>query len=920
MKKNQFLKFPTNTNLVKNNIRHFTLILLFLTFQCIIIQMNAQQNEGLTRDTTNLVLMDILAPKIEKNYRIKLFYKSEWFANKRFREDIANLPLEACLTIIKRLSDMNCITVNPTSYVFVPIEIRNFTNKTNSKGVLQIGLESDFGKYSKATISGNIIDSRTGKPLQGAHLSIDKLNVSTSTDKTGNYKFTIPVGEYDLRLNYTGFEQDNRYINVGGNGIVDFELAEKTIRLKEVIVRDKAVDLNLIRTQMSTIKFNTKIIKELPMFLGEKDVIKSVILLPGIQSTGEFGTGFFVRGGSSDQNLVMVEDVPLFNTSHIFGLSSAINSDAVNSVTLLKAGIPAKYGERASSVMDIRLENNADKLSGKGNIGLLNTGLNFIVPLFNKKVSLLIGGRTSYSDWLLHAMPDAELKNSSASFYDINALLTMRFNSKNSLSLFGYFSNDNFSFIKTTKYQYDNTMASARFSHTFNEKLYSMFLIGISRYRSNINESDSLQPSESYKINSSTVYNNAKVNFTWLPNEKHAIDFGANVILYNLQPGKILPLGSFSNVQFQSTRQEKATEMAAYISDNINFSPRLSAEAGLRLTNYAYLGPNSVFVFKNNAARTTDNIIDTLNYGRNRVIKWYSSLEPRFSLRYSMDNFSSLKLSYNRISQFINLISNTAVMAPTDVYKLSSPNVKPLVSNQIALGYFRNFNQNAIEASVEIYYKKLDNIVEYRDGATILMNNALEADLLSASGYNYGVEFYLKKNTGRLTGWLSYTYSHSMRQTSSPFEVDQINANKLYSSNFDIPHNFVLNANYHLTRRWRVAGTFYYNTGKPVTLPELKYNFDGKQYVYYSDRNKYRLPDYHRLDISITLDETLRLKQAWKGSWTLSIINLYGQKNPYSVFYKSSSQLESNFSQSINLFNMFIIERPIPTLTYNFSF
>ena len=867
-----------------------------------------------------MVPFDILAPKIEKANHIKLFYKSSWFEDKKFREDIAGLSLEDCLTIVKRVSELNCIAINSVSYVFVPVEIRNFSNKTNSKGVLMIGDESDFGKYTKATISGKIIDSRTGKPLHGARVSIDNLNVSASTDIAGEYKFTIPVGEYDLRLNYPGFEQDNRYIKVGGNGIVDFELSEKTIRLKEVIVRDKAVDLNIIRTQMSTIKFNTKIIKELPMFLGEKDVIKSVILLPGIQSTGEFGTGFFVRGGSSDQNLVLVEDVPLFNTSHIFGLTSAINSDAVNSVTLLKAGIPAKYGERASSVMDIRLENNADKLSGKGNIGLLNTGLNFIVPLFNKKANLLIGGRSSYSNWLLHALPDADLKNSSASFYDINALYAMRFNSKNSLSLFGYFSNDNFSFIKTTNYQYDNTLASARYSHTFNEKLYSTLLLGLSRYRSNISESDSLQPGEAYKISSSTLYNNAKLNFTWLPNEKHSFEFGANSIYYLLQPGKLMPLGTLSQVRIQSTQQEKALEMSAYISDNINFSPKFSGEAGLRLTNYAYLGPNSVFVFKENSARTSENVIDTLNYGNNRIIKWYTSLEPRLSLRYSLDNFSSIKISYNRISQFINLISNTAVMAPTDVYKLSSPNVKPLVCNQFALGYFRNFNKNAIEASAEIYYKKLDNIVEYRDGATILMNNALETDLLNASGYNYGIEFYLKKNTGRLTGWLSYTFSRSIRHTSSPFQVDQINANKDYSSAFDIPHNFVINGNYHLSRRWRLAGTFYYNTGKPVTLPELKYTFDGKQYVYYSDRNKYRLPDYHRLDISITFDETLRLKQAWKGSWTFSIINLYGQKNPYSVFYKSTTQLESKFYQSFNLYNLFIIERPIPTLTYNFSF
>ena len=490
------LNFQTITNLVKKNIFHILPLFLFVSLQCISVSISAQQNETLKRDTTGFVSFDVLAPKIENANHIKLYFKSEWFANKRFRESLSQLPLDECLKIVKRVSELSCIAINPITYVFVPIEIRNFSNKKDSKGVLIIGEDSDFGKYTKATISGKIIDARTGKPLHNARVSIDKLNINEATDAEGNYKMTIPVGEYDLRLNYAGFEEDNRNVKIGGNGIVDFELSEKTVRLKEVVITDKAVDLNLIRTQMSTIKFNAKVIKELPMFLGEKDIMKSVTLLPGVQSTGEFGTGFFVRGGSSDQNLILVEDVPMFNSSHMFGLSSAINSDGVSSVSLIKAGIPAKYGERASSVMDIRLENNVDQLSVKGGIGLLNSRLNLELPLFDKKVSLLIGGRTTYSNWLLHSMPDAELKKSSASFYDINALLSVKFDAKNSLSLFGYFSNDMFSFSKNSPYHYDNTLASLRYSHTFNEKLYSSIILGLSRYRNDVSQSDTLKPTE----------------------------------------------------------------------------------------------------------------------------------------------------------------------------------------------------------------------------------------------------------------------------------------------------------------------------------------------------------------------------------------------------------------------------------------
>lgn len=908
------------SNILKRRALKVFFIFLLFAFQCISISINAQQNVTLNRDTTGLVSFEVLAPKIENANHINLFYKPEWFANKRFRESISQLPLDECLTIVKRISQLSCITINPTTYVFVPVEVRNYSNKKNSRGVLLVGDESDFGKYTNATISGKIIDARTGEPLHNARISIDKLKVNSTTDTDGNYKLTIPVGEYDLRLNYVGFEEDNRFVKISGNGIVDFELSEKTIRLKEVFVYDKALDLNVISSQMSTIKFNTKVIKELPMFLGEKDIIKSVTLLPGVQSTGEFGTGFYVRGGSSDQNLILVEDVPLFNTSHMFGLNSAINSDGVSSVSLLKAGIPAKYGERASSVMDIRLGNNVDKVAFTGGIGLLNSRLNLEVPLFNKKVNFLIGGRTSYSNWLLHALPDADLKKSSASFYDINSLLTMKFDTKNSLSLFGYLSNDIFSFSKGSPYHYDNTLASLKYSHKFNEKLSSTFVLGYSRYRNDISQSDTLKPTEAYKINSEIDYNNAKLNFTWLPTEKHSLDFGLNTILYQIQPGKMTPLDSLSDIITQITNREKALETSLYISDNITFTPLISSEVGLRMTQYSSLGPGSIFTFKANASRTTGNIVDTLTYGKNKVINTYYSLEPRLSLRYSFDKVSSVKLSYNRISQFINLISNTALMSPTDVYKLSSPNIPPLICNQFAFGYFRNFKKNTYEASVEIYYKKLDNIVEYRDGAQILLNNSLETDLLKATGYNYGVEFYLKKNTGKLTGWASYTYSRSMRHTTSPYTEDQINNNAYYPSSFDKPHNLVLNATLHLSRRWRLAGIFNYNIGKPVTLPELKYDFNGRQYVYYSDRNKYRLSDYHRLDIAITFDETLRLKQKWKGSWTFSIINLYGQKNPYSVFYKSTSQLESKFYQKFNLYQMFIIERPIPTFTYNFTF
>jgi len=845
----------------------------------------AQQN--------GLVKFDVLAPKLESTHHVKLYYKSAWFEDKLFKESMAEMSLDDCLAIIKRNVHLECIQIKPDCYVFVPEEIRNYSNNTNSSGVLLIGEGSSLEKGAKASVSGKITDVYTGLPLKGATLSIEALNLTSTTDKDGNYKVMVPVGEYEIAINQTGFGEDIRRISVFGNGMVDFEIARRTIRLKEVVINDQAADQNVVSSQMSAIKLNAKAIKELPLFLGEKDVLKSLKLLTGVQSTGEFGTGFFVRGGSQDQNLILIEDVPLFNSAHAFGLISALNSDGVSNVTLLKSGIPAKYGERASSVMDIQMGSNPDRTSVKGGIGLMDTRLNLEMPLFNKKVSLLVGARTSYSNWLLHQMPEADLKNSSVNFFDLNALLNIKFNPKNKLALFGYFSDDKYSLSNENKFHYENLLGSVQYTHQFTEKLNASWMAGLSRYRNDMSESDTLTPAQAFKVNSAIHYYNSKLDVNWQLSDVHNLDFGLNAIRYNIQPGTQDPFGPLSEVIRKQVADQNGLEMAAYVSDKINLSSILGAEVGLRFSQYANLGT------------TTD---------------WTTSLEPRLSLRCTLDDVSSLKLNFNRMSQFINLISNTTVMSPTDVYQLSSRNTKPVLCDQVALGYFRNFDHNAVEASAEIYYKKLHNILEYRDGAELLMNDDLESDLLNASGYNYGLELSLKKNTGRLTGWANYTYSRSLRHTTGLLVTDQINGNRYYPSGSDQPHNVVLVGNYHLTRRWMASATFNYSTGRPVTLPELKYEFNGKQYIYYSDRNKYRLPDYHRLDIAFTHDENLKLKRSWKGSWTIAILNLYAQKNPYSVFYKSTAGLETGFNNSIHLYKMYIIEKPIPTITYNFTF
>ena len=866
--------------------------------------------------------IDQVTSQLEQKFRIRLFYKPEWFEKRNFHASILELPLEEALDRIKTAAELSAITVDSVLYIFVPLKsVQNPVNARESTEVLTIGEPNDYGKYAKATLQGKILDGKNGSTLPGASVIIDKLKLGTRTDEKGNYRLKFPVGDYTLRISFMGYEDITQKIKLVGNGTFNAELFEKSVKLDEVVISSQRAAINVTGTQMSVIKLDSKTIRELPGTLGETDIIKSITLVPGVQTVGEFGTGFNVRGGGADQNLILIEDVPLFNSSHLFGLTSVVNPDGITSVTLLKAGIPAKYGERASSVMDIQMgNNNGDKTMVKGGIGLINSRLNVELPLFSKKVILMLGGRSSYSNWLLHSIPDIDLMNSSARFYDVNALLSFNLNTSNKINLFAYRSADQFSFSRNTDYQYGNFLSSIKWNHTFDDNLYFNLSAGISHYRYQVSESDTSKSREAYKINSSLNYTSVKWNFSWLPGQNHLVDFGINTVLYSSKPGDLKPYNSESLIKPVQMHLDKAGEYAVYLSDNFTISPKLSFDMGLRYSAYTYLGPNKVYVYRSNAPRNRDAITDSLSYGHNQVIYWYSGIEPRISVRLALSDKHSLKLSYNRIHQYINLVSNTAVMTPSDVWKLSTPNLKPLLSDHFTLGYYHNFGNNTIETSIELYYKRLTNTIDYKNGAKILLNPYLESDLINVNGKNYGIEFYVKKNTGRLTGWASYTYSRSWHQSGGVYAEEKINNNYPFPSSYDKPNSLIINANYHVSRRWRLGGLFTYSSGRPVTLPELKYSYQDFQLVQYSDRNKYRLPDYHRLDLSITLDESLKIRKKWKGSWTFSIVNLYGRKNVYSVFYKKEDHMDANEYKEYDLYMLYIIGRPLPTLTYNFTF
>jgi len=886
-----------------------------------LFRVNAQNRGDTILQRVNYLPATEIIRQFEQLNGIRIYYRPEWFEDRNLAQVHLEKTTADFIHLIARTSKCSVIETDSVSFVLVDSDISaSGLFQGNDAATLIVGNPDEYGKYRKALISGTVRDGKNGETLPGVSVFVEKLKLGATTDPSGHFQLELPVGEYDVTISFIGYEPSLRHIRLVSNGTADFDLFDKSHLIEEVVVTLDRPEFNVSRTQMSLIRLDNKSIRELPVSLGEIDIIKSVTLLPGIQSSGEFGTGLFVRGGSADQNLILIEEVPIFNASHLFGLTSIVNPDNISGVTLLKAGIPARYGERSSSVMDIRMgAPDKENVKVRGGFGLLNSKISVNLP-YKNRFNLLLGGRTSYSNWLLHKIPDVDLMNSLAGFYDLNGMITLLLNQNNRISLFGYISNDRFSIRNKIDYAYGNRLGSARWNHIFGKTLSSALVAGFSDYNYLTSETDSFRRSSGYRVNSSLRYRNLKFNLTWIPSRRHTIEAGFNGISYNVSPGALEPYDSLSLVIPLRLSAEHALEYGFYVSDNLTLSPRLSAEAGIRFSGFAGLGPGKSYVYDPLRSRSPESITDTVFYNKNEITNTFSGLEPRFSLRYSFTDHNSLKISFTRIHQYINMISNTSVMNPADIWKLSNNYIRPLVNDQLAVGFFHNFVNNAYETSLEVYYKKLRHVIEYRDGASLLLNPTLEADLLDASGYNYGAELYVKKNSGRMTGWLSYTLSTSRRRTHGPTREYQVNGNRYFPSSYDQPHSLNMVGNYHISRRWRFSWTFTYNTGRPVTLPELSYTVGDHQLIWYSDRNKYRLPDYHRLDVAITRDESLRIKKFWKGSWTLSVINLYGRKNKYSVYFQNAPPVESTRNRPNSLYALYIIGRPLPTLTYNFTF
>lgn len=774
--------------------------------------------------------------------------------------------------------------------------------------VYPIGIRTNM--TGSATLTGYIRDGASGEAVIGASVYVEKQS-GVITDQFGYYTITLPKGRHDLTIKRVGMKTTKRQVMLNSTGKLDIEVYEEVTALKEVIISSER-DQNVRGMQMGLEKFDMKIMRQVPVALGEYDVIKVLLALPGVQTVGEGASGFNVRGGATNQNLVLFNDAVIYNPSHLFGFFSSFNPDAVKTVELYKSGIPAEFGGRLSSVLEVNSpEGNKKKFSGSGGISPIAGRLTLEGPIIKDKTSFLIGARSTYSDWLLNKIPNKTLNNSDGSFYDINANLTHQFNDNNTVYLTGYTSNDDFRLNSDTVYQYQNKTSSIKWKHTFGSKLYGVLTGSYSGYNYEVESSSNTV--NAFTLNYDISQFQGKADFSYFLNSKQTINFGVSSIKYKLNPGNFQPLGEESLIKPDVLQQEQGLESAVYIGDNVEVTPKLSIYGGLRYSVYNFLGPSNVTTYEDGITKTANSALDTLSYAAGEVINTYKGPEFRASARYTLSGTSSLKVSFNRMRQYIQMLSNTTAISPTDIWKLSDPYIKPQIGDQYAAGFYKNLKSSTIETSVEVYYKTMQNFLDYKSGATLILNHNIEQDALNTQGRAYGIELMIKKNSGKLNGWMSYTYSRSLLKAKSDESSETINGGKLYPSNYDKPHAVNFIGNYKVNRRFSMSLNVAYSTGRPITLPLAKYELNGSMRLYYSDRNQYRIPDYFRMDFALNVEGNHKIKKLAHSSWTFAVYNLTGRRNAYSVYFVSQGG-------GIKGYKLSIFGNPIPTITYNFKF
>lgn len=858
--------------------------------------------------------------EVERKHQVQFFYLDEWLSPYTIEGAYTGQTLSDMLTDVLRGSELSFVLIHDRALSFVrdpTVEmsrreaINVATRREQAIEKATVGNPDLYRPGKLVTLRGRIIQETDQTPITGATV-VPNASRGTTTDREGRFELRLPSGKHVLTVNFIGYKERVIDLTLYDAGNLNLNLQESPVLLEEVVVSSQPIN-DLTMSRPGQLQLSVGAMKKQPALMGEADVVKQLQSLPGVNTVGEAAAGFNVRGGSIDQNLVLYDGLPLFNTSHALGFFSAFNSEAIREMSFYRGGIPAEYGGRVSSVLDIRSKpGDLEKWRVNGGIGLVSANLMVRGPIVKNKTTIAVSGRGTYANWYIDVLNDTykDLSNSEVGFYDVEARIDHNLNANSKLSFSYYRSHDKLRVRGDTTFKWVNQLASLRLDQIFSPRLNASFLLGMGDYNYTVSNTTSAQ---GFDLDYKVTYPTFKADFLYTAG-KHRIGFGAQTTYYGFSPGQLKPATSESNVKAIDMEKQQALESGVYLSDAFSITDRITLEAGLRLSSFVNLGPATVNVYNPASPVEEENLVDSIKYPSGKPVATFWGLEPRGSLRYMLNEKSSVKLSYHRIYQYLHLISNTAAVTPVDIWQPSNTFFKPQVSDQISFGYFRDFKQRMYEAYAEVFYKTMDNVLDFRDGAQLILNKRLEADLLQGKGEAYGVEAYVAKSQGRFTWAFSYTFSRSFRTISGPTSSTSINDGERYPSNFDQPHMVNLAWNYRFSKRWSITGNFAYRTGRPVTVPVYGFTVDGYGVAYFSDRNQYRIPDYHRLDIAFVIEGNHKLKKPWTGSWVISFLNVYGRRNAYSYFFASETPGQ------INTYQLSILGTIVPSITYSFKF
>lgn len=865
---------------------------------------------------------------IERETNFKVFFKDEWLDSIAFTGNYKDMELDALMDSLLTTAGINFIVLNKSIILTGDARIVRelhfdtlaFTPETKylfeweymgrEQNAVSVGSRSLMKPGGTVQIAGHVKDQATGEPIQGVLIYQEGTDIHTLTDTQGFYSLRLPTGDHTLLIQFSGMKVKRQNISLFSTGTLDINLEEEPRLLEEVIVTSGR-HANLNSTKMGSITLNMENLKNVPKVLGENDIIQTVLTLPGVQQVGEGSAGINVRGGKTDQNLILINNATIYNPFHFFGFFSSFNADIMGSSELIVSGIPASFGGRLSSLLNTKMKiASKEKFSAKLGISPVTTRASMELPIFKDKTSLLIGARTTYSDWIIKRVPNEALNRSNPSFSDFAVNLHHAYGTNNSISVAGYYSRDKYRLSTDSTNFYTNKNLSIEWFHVIYEKLSSTTSVGTSEYEFSIDFDAYREAAFTYGFKINEKF--AKVVFDFFPSEKHNLQFGVDAKLYDLQPGELTAKGP-SLITPLKLQTEKALERAFFVSEEFKLSPSLTLYGGLRYSLFSPIGSRTINFYQRGSPRNANTLIATETFVDGEVIDTYHGPEFRFSGKYSLTSQSSLKVGVTQMRQYIHSITNTVSVSPTDTWKLSDPNFAPQKSIQYSIGYYQDLPKGNLEFSVETYYKTLGNILDYKIGADLVLNETLETGVVQGLGRAYGLELILRKPYGRLNGWVGYTYSRSQQKFDSPFEENRINKGNYFSSNFEKPHDISIVANYKKTRRFSFSMNMIYTSGRKVTYPTAKYTLGGVEITHFSDRNSYRISDYFRIDLSMNIEGSHKLKKIGHGYWSFSIYNVLARKNVYSVFF-------TNSGGKIKGYELSVLGTAIPSITYNLTF